>query len=203
VRELTSRQRAILDWITHFLDTHGIPPTVREIGHHFRISSAGVFGHLKALEKKGVLRRRRMGARSIEVLGHARPDGSALARVPVLGRIVAGEPLLAEENRESTIRVDLEALGAAAGVFFALEVHGESMIEAGIFPGDTVICRRQETARDGQIVVALVEGETTLKRFFREGGRVRLDPANATMKPIYPADVAVQGVVAALVRRYT
>lgn len=200
MRDLTKRQQDILDWIVAFRRKHGMPPTVREIGRDFDISSAGVHGHLKAIERKGYLKRGELGARSLELVDAPPEDQPESGRIPVVGRIVAGEPLLAVENAEGAIRVDESMLHPPNAEFFALHVRGDSMIEAGILDGDYAVVRRQNTARDGEIVVALIDDEATLKRFFREGRRVRLAPANRRMKPIYTSDAVIQGIVTGIVR---
>lgn len=215
MESLTERQQSILQWIRQCLSRDGVPPTMREIGERFGISAPGVLGHLRALERKGYVRWRRGRARALEVLAAAAGAGGESAnggrsrsaeRVPVLGRIVAGRPLLAVENEEGEIAVDEDLLRPRGAEFFALRVRGESMTGAGILEGDTVIVRRQETARDGEIVVALIDGEATLKRFFAEKGGFRLEAANPAMGPIRvgggASEALVQGVVTGLVRRY-
>jgi len=201
MKELTERQRDILDWIVGFAREHGMPPTVREIGAEFGISPAGVFGHLKALERKGRLRRGELGARSLEIVGMPASGRGESAAIPVVGRIAAGAPLLAVENVEGSLAVDPSMLRPRGGQFFALRVKGDSMVEAGILDGDIVIVHKRRTAADGDIVVALIGEEATVKRFYRERRRVRLEPANSRMKPIFVKDVVVQGVVKGLVRR--
>jgi repressor LexA len=200
VRNLTERQQAVLNWVRAFMLEHRMPPTVREIGREFRISSAGVFGHLKAIERKGFLKRGKLGARSLELHHGLARANDFLTRVPVVGRIAAGLPLLAIENVDGFLAVDSGLLKGEGGEFFALKVKGDSMIEAGIFEGDFVVARKQEMADDGDVVVALVEDDATLKRFRREKGRVCLQPANRRMKPIYPADLTIQGVVKLVIR---
>jgi repressor LexA len=201
VKGLTERQRAVLDWVVGFVRKHRLPPTLREIGRAFRISSPGVLGHLRALERKGYLKRGKLGARSLEITALPGQSGDDSVELPKLGRIAAGVPLMAIENLEGTIRVDRRMVGRGGDQHFAVRVAGDSMVDAGIFDGDTVILRKQETARDGDIVVALVDGEeATLKRFYREKRRIRLQPANSAMKPIYSRDVTVQGVARGVIR---
>ncbi|MFC1462433.1 transcriptional repressor LexA [Verrucomicrobiota bacterium] len=204
MEKLTQRQRKILDWILRFVRRNNMPPTVREIGAAFEISSAGVFGHLRALEKKGYLKRGKLGARSIELMPQSAHEGgyfdsSYSARIPVVGRIAAGTPLFAEENIDGLLCVDRKLM-RGSGKFFALRVKGDSMIEDGIFDGDLVIVHKQSTAHNGDVVVALMEDEATLKRFYHEGRRIRLQPANAGMNPIYTKNVTIQGVVTGLIR---
>ena len=201
MKGLTDRQRAVLDWVMGFVRKHGLPPTLREIGRAFRISSPGVLGHLRALERKGYVKRGKLGARSLEITGMPARSTDDSVELPVVGRIAAGVPLLAVENLEGTFWVDRRMLGRGGGEHFALRVTGDSMIEDRIFDGDTVIVRKQETANDGDIVVALVDdGEATLKRIYREKRRIRLQPANSAMKPIYVRNVVVQGVVKGVFR---
>jgi len=197
--KLTARQREILDWITGFIDEHGLPPTVREIGSAFDMQSSSVFDHLQALQRKGYLRRGDLGARDLTVVGHKR-SAPGYAKVRVLGRIAAGGPIDAVENDLGWIPVNKQLLRGKEG--FALRVEGNSMVDAGIRSGDYVIVRKQDTAEDGDIVVALIDGEATLKRFYREGGGVRLEAANGKMSPIRvnSGDFRIQGKVVAVHR---
>lgn len=194
---LTKRQRAILDFISLSIDERGYPPTLREIGEHFGIRSTnGVNDHLKALEKKGYLRREDLKSRAMRPV---RPEGElpdnvvplrrtqaaddAFCDVPIVGRVAAGQPILAVENVEDTVRIDRMLLGPHREVF-GLRVVGESMIEDGIFDGDYVFVRKSSTATPGDIVVAMIEDEATVKRYYPEGDRIRFQPANAAMQPI-------------------
>lgn len=201
-RPLTPRQRETLDWIKAFIAEHGMPPTVREIGNAFGIKSSTVFAFLRTLQEKGYLRRGDWGARSLIVKGVGRLSKAATASidVPILGQIPAGQPLEAIEESRGTIAVNRELLRGAVG--FALKVEGRSMIDAGIQEGDYVIVRRQEIAKDGDIVVALIENEATLKRFFSEEDGVRLEPANRRMRPLHVrrGEFRIQGKVIALIR---
>lgn len=199
--DLTPRQREVLDFITECIDARGFPPTLREIGSQFGIRSTnGVNDHLKALERKGYLAREDLKSRALRPT-HAKP----VVQVPLIGRVAAGQPVLAVENVESTFKLD-QALIGAAGEHFALRVDGESMIEDGIFDGDIVFVRPQSNARAGETVVALVDDEATVKRFYPEGKRVRLQPANASMQPIYVdrddgRDLRLLGVVVGVYRQ--
>jgi repressor LexA len=189
MRELTDRQRDVLSFITSFSAEQGAPPTVREIGARFRMTPRAAFDHLKALERKGALRRRESAGRTSRSLTVVRPLEAAGSRsVHILGRIAAGAPLLAEENREGPLPIVPEALPGRPEDFFALRVRGHSMIDAHICDGDLVVVRRQDSAQPNDIVVALLgdggEPEATVKRFLREGDRVVLKPENAAMKPI-------------------
>lgn len=196
-RALTRRQQEIYDFIKDKILNRGYGPTVREIGSHFDIRSPnGVMCHLKALEKKDMIIRDERMSRAIQLT-----DAPQLKRtsLPLAGQIAAGNPVLAVETRD---RVDFAPLFDDSQQF-CLKVKGDSMIEAHIADGDYVVIRRQTTARDGDIVVALVEGQdATLKRFFKERGRFRLEPANATMQPIYASDVEILGVLVGVIRKY-
>lgn len=189
MRELTDRQREVLNFIRAFTGRHGLPPTVREIGGRFRVTPRAAFDHLRALERKGALQRRASTGRTSRALTVAGPaPGSVYHPVPVLGRIAAGLPLLAEENREGDLPIAISALPGGGEDVFALRVRGESMIEAHICDGDLVVVRRQDSAQPNDIVVALIgdggEAEATVKRFLRDGDRVVLKPEHPTMAPI-------------------
>jgi repressor LexA len=206
MRYLTERQRDILNFIREFQSEHGMAPTHREICDHFGFSSYGtVYKHLSLLEKKGLIRRDWNQKRGVELVDKPEPaarETAANAReLPLFGYIAAGLPLQVEVSDE-TIAVP-EHL-TARGENYVLRVRGDSMIDDGIFDGDLVIIARRERADNGEMVVANVNGEVTLKRLYREGDRVRLQPANSMMSPIYASarDVAVQGVVIGLMRRF-
>lgn len=181
-KELTDRRREIYDYIRSVVDRRGMPPTIREIGEAFGIRSTnGVEGHLAALERSGMIRRERGKSRGI-LLGSAQRSPVA---VPMLGRVAAGQPLLAPENRDGEVMVDAAVFSIrSTSTVFALQVKGESMIDAHILDGDILLVRAQKSAQNGEIVVALVDGETTVKRFFHEKDRVRLQPENSALKPI-------------------
>jgi repressor LexA len=173
-----------------FSARHGVPPTVREIGEKFRVTPRAAFDHLRALERKGMLQRRAGPGRTARALTLSEAAGgrTAIPSVPILGRIAAGLPILAEENREGDLPIAAGALPAPAEELFALRVRGESMIDAHICDGDLVLVRRQESAQANDIVVALVESEAgdeaTVKRFQRDGDRIVLKPEHPTMAPI-------------------
>lgn len=202
-RGLTGRQRQILDFILSEMHRKGYPPSVREIGQAMGLtSSSTVHSHLASLEKKGYLRRDPTKPRALEVLNYRDTEcplpPSQVRSVPVVGRIAAGMPVLAEENIEDVFALPPELSGDDT---FVLRVTGDSMIEAGIFDGDWIVVKQQPDAQNGDIVVALMEDEATVKRFFREDGQVRLQPENAAMEPIYATDVAVLGKAVAVLRR--
>jgi repressor LexA len=225
---LTERQKAVLDFVVEYIRVHRFPPTVREIGRALGIRSTnGVSDHLKALERKGFLERRGMKSRALvptekalalrEKAGEAsvaprseepvrRSQGTLL--IPVLGKVAAGAPILAQESWETAIEMDRGLLGRNAdAVNFALHVSGDSMIGDGIHDGDLVLVRQQPTARPGEIVVARIDDEATVKRFYPEGERIRLQPSNPRLSPIYVGpedgrDVQILGVVVGLFRQY-
>lgn len=197
--KLTRRQGEILAFVKAFIREQGMPPTVREIGGAFRIKSSSVFYLLKALHAKGYVERGSLGARSLTVKG-LKKQACSCQEVPIVGRIAAGMPIEAIEDAAGALHIARGILSGTEG--FALEVAGDSMVEAGILDGDYVIIRRQETAEDGDIVVALIGEEATLKRFYREGRGVRLEPANRRMKPIHvrSGEFKIQGKVVAVQR---
>jgi repressor LexA len=190
MREHTTRQRDVLNFMRAFTARHGAPPTVREIGEQFRVTPRAAFDHLRALERKGMLQRRAGPGRTARALTLSEAAGGRTpwSRVPILGRIAAGQPLLAEENREGELPIAAGALPGAPEDHFALRVRGESMIDAHICDCDLVLVRRQDSAQPNDIVVALVESdagdEATVKRFQRDGARVVLKPEHPTMAPI-------------------
>jgi len=183
MRELTARQLEILAFMRGFTQRHGVPPTVREIGARFRVTPRAAFDHLRALERKGVLRRRVGTRRTSRALTLA-DRGPAVREIPVLGRIAAGVPLLAEENQEGSLPILADWLAGRGEDLFALRVRGDSMVNAHIVEGDLVLVRRQETAQPGEIVVALLDNEATVKRFGREDEAIVLTPEHPTMAPI-------------------
>jgi repressor LexA len=208
--ELSVRQTDVLDFIASTIDNRGLPPSYREIGDALGISSTnGVSDHVKALIKKGYIKKIASApgtARGIQLTPKARSmhANDNLVEIPLLGHVAAGTPILAEENHERTLSFDASLL-SGTGPTFALTVRGESMIEEGIHDGDIVIVRQDNTARNGDIVVALVDGEATVKYYFHEGERIRLQPANGTMEPIFVGPdqtTLIQGKVAGVVRVY-
>ena len=201
-RSLTKRQQEIFDVVRSYVGTHGYPPTVRDIGHAVGLtSSSTVHAHLGNLERLGLLRRDPTKPRAIEVLVDKARQSVKPAGLPVVGQVAAGSPVLADENIEEYVPVP----GIAGGEDgeFVLRVKGDSMKDAGILEGDHVIVRRQDTATDGEIVVALVgeEPEATVKRFFRELDHVRLQPENTALEPILTKEVTILGRVVGVCRR--
>jgi repressor LexA len=206
--DLTKRQQEIFDFIRKYSAKYGYPPTVRDIGKAVGLaSSSTVHAHLANLEKIGLLRRDPSKPRAIELLDRAvdRAVESVRGivggdRLPLLGSVAAGQPILAEENIDEYVPVP-ELAGGGEGRYL-LRIRGDSMREAGILEGDYVVVRPQETARDGDVVVALLGEEATVKRFFREDGHIRLQPENAAMEPIRSKEAKVLGRVVGLLRSF-
>ena len=208
-KDITKRQQAVLDCITACIEENGYGPTVRELCERMQLSSPStVHVHLKALEDKGYIHRDPLKSHSITLAGEAASPVSKPApiasygnvvQLPLVGNVAAGVPLLADENITETITLPTEIVGDSAS--FLLSVHGESMIEAGINDGDYIVVKEQNTANNGEIVVALVEDGATVKRFYREKDHIRLQPENSSMEPIIVRDCAIVGKVVALFRR--
>jgi repressor LexA len=196
----TERQRRILQAISEFTAERGYPPSVREIGERVGLSSSStIHAHLKALEKRGLISRDPTKPRALrsEI---DRPVNHNAVVMPILGKVAAGVPITAQENVEGEFLLPSGFVPRASDAFM-LRVQGDSMIEAAILDGDLIMVRPQRTAENGEIVVAMLDGEATVKRFYRETGRVRLQPENRTMAPIYASDVEIIGRVEAVVRR--
>ena len=203
MKDLTGKQQNILEYIESYISGQGYPPTIREIGEQFSITAKGAYDHLKAIEKKGYIKCEKNRSRAIELLktssGSVPLVTAGVVNIPLLGRVAAGMPILAEENIEEYLafpRVMLPEDGV-----FALRVAGDSMKDAGIYDGDIAVIQKQETARDGDIVVALIEDEATLKYFHREKKRIRLQPANKAYKPIYAVEPAILGKLVGIYRQ--
>ena len=204
---LTERQRQILDFLTSYLDVHGYPPTVREIGEAVGLASPStVHAHLANLERAGLIKRDPTKPRALELTDRIRSQPTEdVHRLPLVGEIAAGSPLLADQNIQEHLAVP-DTLARGDGEEFLLRVKGDSMVNAGILDGDIVVVHRQDDARNGEIVVALAgqdeaADEATVKRFFREGGRVRLQPENDSLDPIYAEYVQVLGAVTGVFRK--
>ncbi len=210
-KPLTKRQQQVLDFLKEWMSSNSYPPTVREIADGLNLSSPStVQAHLTQLEHKGYIRRGGSKSRSLELVEDydAKPgqapsgplDGYAhdVVQLPLVGRVAAGQPILAEQNIEETIPLPVDLVGDSAS--FLLKVRGESMIEAGICDGDFVVVREQQTAINGDIVVALIDDGATVKAFYKEPDRIRLQPRNHTMDPIYTRDARILGKVVALFR---
>lgn len=210
-RKITKRQQQIYDFIRSYQKEKGYPPSVREMAAAVGLSSPStVHAHLNALEERGLIRRDATKPRALEVFNQdgstvklaevtSMPDRGTIA-LPLVGRVAAGMPILAEQNVEDTFTLPTEI--ATDSSSFVLEVHGESMVNAGIFNGDYIIVREQPSAMNGEIVVAMIDGEATVKTFYKERGRVRLQPENDAMEPIYAENPTILGKVVALMRRF-
>ncbi len=202
-KPISIRQKQILNYIQHHMDAHGYPPTVREIGTAVSLSSSStVHAHLKTLQEQGHIERDAVLTRAIKLtpngLGEGRAMSKSVIQVPIIGTVAAGKPRLAVEDVEDVFPLPTDFI---SGDGFILEVRGDSMIEDGIHDGDYVVVRRQQTADNGETVVAMIESEATVKRFYKEKQRIRLQPANKRMKPMYFDDVQIAGKVVGLVRR--
>ncbi|HTJ24562.1 MAG TPA: transcriptional repressor LexA [Candidatus Limnocylindria bacterium] len=200
-RATTEKQQRILDVIREFTAERGYPPSVREIGERVGLSSSStVQSHLKTLERRGLLRRDPTKPRALVAApGADEPAAIPTVTLPVIGRVAAGVPITAAENLED--QFVLPSSWAPRNGGFVLRVKGESMIDAAILDGDLIVVEPRPTAENGEIVVAMIDGEATVKRFYRENGRVRLQPENASMAPIYADDVTIVGRVEAVIRR--
>lgn len=197
---LTPKQLRVLTFIRDYTNARGYAPTMQELADEFGVSKVTVFEHIAALQKKGYLKRARHRARSLRLNDNIDFPDQRPTRLPLVGRIAAGSPIEAVEDREF---LDLEELFVSPHETFVLRVKGDSMIDDGIADGDYVVLEKRETARDGETVVALLEeDEATLKQFFREPDGVRLQPANPNYKPIKTKHVRIQGVVVGVIRRY-
>jgi repressor LexA len=204
---LTDRQRRILDYISQTVDDRGYPPSVREIGDAVGLHSpSSVHAQLSTLAEKGLLAKDPTKPRAIRVhqapakgRTASRPARTDVVEVPLVGRIAAGAPILAEESVEETMPLPRDLVGS--GTLFALTVRGDSMIDAGIFDGDTVIVRQQQVAEDGEIVAALIDDEATVKRLSRKGGKIRLIAENPEYEPLEPENMSVLGKVVAVLRK--
>ncbi|WP_338835954.1 transcriptional repressor LexA [Neomoorella thermoacetica] len=199
--ELTPKQEMVLNYIRQFINTHGYPPTVRDICRATGLrSSSTVYGHLSRLEQKGYIRRDPLRSRAIEIVEPGPTAAANVVSVPLVGKIAAGQPILAVENIEDTFPLPSKIAGSEDA--FMLRVQGDSMIEAGILDGDYIIVRPQETAENGDIVVALLGEEATVKYFYRYEDHVELVPANSRMQPIKAREVTILGKVVGLLRRF-
>jgi repressor LexA len=204
-RAPTDRQQRILDVIREFTTECGYPPSVREIGERVGLSSSStVQSHLKTLEKRGLLRRdptkpRALVPRDLHPAGRPAPETAGVVTLPIVGKVAAGIPITAVENVEERFALPASFVRKPGG--FMLRVSGDSMVDAAILDGDLIVVQPQPDAENGEIVVALVDGEATVKRFYREAGRIRLQPENAAMEPIYAEDVTIVGKVEAVIRK--
>ena len=201
--QITDRQKEVLDYISNFIEENSYPPTVREISTHFGISLRAVQDHILALQKKGFLAPCEGRSRSLKVLSSVEPKEKQLyvSKVPLLGTVAAGKPLLSEENLDGYVNLT-EPFVRPGKSYFALRVRGQSMINAGILEGDLAVVEQTSTASDGQIIVAVLDDAITLKRYYKEATRIRLQPENPDFQAIYCTDVRIVGVLSNIVRTY-
>lgn len=200
--KISSKQQEIIEFIKSEINRKGYPPSVREIGKAVGLKSTStVHGHLSRLEKKGYIRRDPTKPRAIEVLNNDTKEYNDVIKLPVIGRVTAGSPILAVENIDEYYSIPRDLVAGYEGESFILKVRGESMINAGILDGDYIVVRRQSFADNGDIIVALIGDEATVKRFFKESDHIRLQPENASMKPIIVDDVVVLGKVVGVIRK--
>jgi repressor LexA len=200
VKELTERQREVLTFIRDYIQAHTYPPTIREIADDFEFSVKGAHDHVGALKKKGYIKGDKR-SRTMEVVKREGEEFEGDIMIPVLGPVAAGAPILAQENWEGTIPLHSSLLRKGRK-YFALRVRGDSMTGAGIMDGDIAVIEQQNTAENGEVVVAMVNEAMTLKRFYKEKNRVRLQPENDKYKPIYSRDVQLLGRIAKILRDY-
>lgn len=210
-RKITKRQQQIYDFIRAYQQEKGYPPSVREMAAAVGLSSPStVHAHLSALEDHGLIKRDKTKPRALEVFDQdgtsvktaevrAIPDRGSVS-LPLVGRVAAGMPILAEQNVEDTFTLPTEIVTDSSS--FVLEVHGNSMVNVGIYNGDYIVVREQKSAMNGEIVVAMIDGEATVKTFYKEHGRVRLQPENDAMEPIFATNPTILGKVVALLRRF-
>ena len=200
MKEPTSRQREVLTFIVEFIHSHSYPPTIREIADNFSISVKGAYDHVSALKRKGKLKFEDKRSRAMEVVRTGEEwEYNNVVNVPILGVVAAGRPILADENWDGAVPVHSTLLKKNRQ-YFALRVKGDSMKDAGILEKDTALIQKQNTAKNGDIVVAVVDDKVTIKRFFKEANRVRLQPENPSHNPIYSQDVRVLGKLAYIIR---
>jgi repressor LexA len=200
MKEPTKRQLEVLGFIAHYIDVHTFPPTIREIATHFSISVKGAYDHIAALKKKGKLKYKDGRSRTLELISVENING--LIRIPVLGVIAAGRPIMAEENWDGFVTIH-NSLVKKSGEYFALRVRGDSMDRAGIMDGDMAVVEKTASVDNGEIAVVQLDNKATLKRFFREEKRIRLQPENPDYPPIYiKEDVNVLGRLSAVFRSY-
>ncbi|MDR1803705.1 MAG: transcriptional repressor LexA [Treponema sp.] len=202
MKKPTERQKEVLDFIAGYINIHTYPPTIREVADYFSISVKGAHDHLAALKKKGLLRQGDKRSRTMELV-RTGEEGEGFAVIPILGTVAAGRPILSVENMDGSIKLHRSFI-RNGGKYFALRVKGDSMEEAGIMNGDTAVIEQSETVRNGEIAVVMLDDDAvTLKRFYRENNRIKLQPENSKYSPIFCSrDVRVLGKLAHIIRSY-
>ncbi|MDR1250833.1 MAG: transcriptional repressor LexA [Treponema sp.] len=202
MKELTERQKEVLSFITNHIDSHSYPPTMREIAEYFSMSVKGAHDHVMALRKKGRLVQKDKCSRAMKLVRDGEyEETTQLINIPILGTVAAGNPILAEENRDGAITLHRSMLKKNRK-YFVLKVRGDSMSGIGVMDGDMAVIEKQITARNGEIVVAVVDDAVTLKRFFKENNRIKLQAENDAYKPIYCQDVRILGRLSQILRFY-
>jgi len=201
MKELTVRQKEVLSYIADYKNKHSYPPTIREIAEHFSMSVKGAHDHITALKRKGQLKHEEKRPRTLELTNARKDDHSSIIDVPLLGSVAAGVPLLAEENFEKNIPIHSSFLKKNKK-YFALKVKGDSMSGAGILDGDLAIIEKQSVVHNGEIAVAVLNDAVTLKRFYKESSRIRLQPENPAYKATYSKEVKILGRLTGVIRSY-
>jgi len=201
MKELTERQKDVISFISEYLKKNSYPPTIREIADHYSISVKGAHDHITALRKKGFLRQGDKRPRTMGLVHASSEESSAMIEIPLLGSVAAGVPIMAEENFDGNIIMHQSSLKKNKK-YFALKIKGDSMSGAGILEGDTAIIEKQNSVRNGEIAVAVIDEAVTLKRFFRESSRIRLQAENPAYKRIYSQDVKILGRLSGIIRNY-
>jgi len=202
MKELTKRQKEVLSFIAAYIKSHSYPPTIREIGDHFSISVKGAYDHIAALKRKQCLKQDNNRSRTMGlVVSKVDEDLGTISKIPIVGTVAAGTPILSEENWEGTITLHQSMLKKNK-VYFAVRVRGDSMSGAGIMDGDMAIIEKMTVVKNGEIAVAVIDDAVTLKRFFKENARIKLQAENPDYKPIYCQDVRILGRLAQIIRYY-
>jgi repressor LexA len=202
MKELTKRQKEVLSFISNHINKHSYPPTIREIAEHFSVSVKGAYDHVAALKRKNCLKQDGNRSRTMALTESKEDENSKmLLKIPIVGTVAAGVPILSEENWEGTLTLHRPSLKKNR-VYFAVRVRGDSMQGAGIMDGDMAVIEKQSAAANGEIVVAVVDEAVTLKRFFKESSRIKLQAENPDYKPIYCQDVRILGRLAQIIRQY-
>jgi repressor LexA len=201
MKDLTERQKQVLSFISGFINAHSYPPTIREIADYFSFSVKGAHDHVTALKRKGFLKHIDKRPRTIELIGGNKENSSSIVEVPILGTVAAGHPILSEENYDGNIILHRSMLKKSKK-YFALKIKGDSMSGAGILDGDMAIIEKQNTVHNGEIAVVVMDEAVTIKRFFKESTRARLQPENPAYKPIYSRDLRILGRLSGIIRSY-
>ena len=200
MKELTERQKEVLSFISEYINTNSYPPAIRDVAERFGISVKGAHDHITALKRKGFLKQAEKRPRTLELV-YSKEEDATLVKIPVLGNVAAGQPLLAEENFDDSIAIHRSMLKKNKK-YFAMNIKGDSMSGAGILDGDMAIIEKQNVAHNGEIVVAVVDEAITLKRFYRESSRIKLQAENPAYKPIFCRNVRIVGRLSHVIRSY-